>query len=468
MLLNEASTDWLGTKPVFYNEKTGAISYNMNEVIDFADFSINAQGLKNYLKFGYSVYGQTMVENVKFLDHSSTVKKNEDGSLTITKHDDVAEKLWNPGKTNGTQVFNEMIDTTRSWASSIREQNDNEKIILPLSGGLDSRLLTYSLKDSKDVYAYTYGLSARQSESFEAVKAGQVAKSCNINWKQLDLNKYLNEEYLSDWYSQYGPAVHLHGMYQLEFYRKILEDIGTSGDGGLNLLSGIIGDVFAGTVWVEDVHSPDELTNLGYLHGICIEDDICTLQSGNDIAEAYYEENKDKLADKNWCVLLTLRLKLMLLSYLLKTPTNLGMKTWSPFIIPEISMGMLNLDWSLKKNRVWQQAEFDKLNLNIGWEKDKCDYNMVIDIETLRKNPVRPLNVKLLSRVVKPDYVEAVNRMVTKKPMKVLPARPRTAQNMYNKAIRNYNSGIEKALVQYEILGSVERLLIDAENYSKN
>lgn len=456
MLLEQAATDWLNTKPVFYNEKTGAISHNMNEVIDYSDFSFDAEGLRNYLQFGYSVFGQTMVSNVKFLDHSSHIAKQPDGSLKIWQDEDVAEKLWNPGQTNGTEVFEKMIDTTRKWAEGI-----DETIILPLSGGLDSRLLTYSLMNQDKVNAYTYGLSARQRDSFEAVKAHQTASMCGINWEQIELDKYLSEEYLSQWFELYGPAVHLHGMYQLEFYKKIKSRYSTD---NLTLLSGIIGDVFAGTVRVNDIHSAHELTNLGYLHGICIEDDICTLSGKtNYIAEEYYEKNKDKIADKNWCVLLTLRLKLMLLSYLLKTPQSLGMNTWSPFIIPEISMGMLNLDWSLKNDRVWQQREFDKLNMNFGWEKGKCDYNMVLDIETLRKNPVRPLDVKLLGRVVDEKYVQQVNEYILKKPLRTLPAKPRTPQNIYNKLIRQYNGQIEKALVRYEILGSIERLLINYE-----
>ena len=60
-------TDWLNTKPVFYNEKTKKVSYNINDVIDYANLEFDPEGLGNYLDFGYSVLGHTPVKGVKFL-----------------------------------------------------------------------------------------------------------------------------------------------------------------------------------------------------------------------------------------------------------------------------------------------------------------------------------------------------------------------------------------------------------------
>ena len=91
---------------------------------------------------------------------------------------------------------------------------------------------------------------------------------------------------------------------------------------------------------------------------------------------------------------------------------------------------------------------------------------MVIDIETLRKNPVRPLDERLLGRVIAPEYVAAVNRQIIRKPLKSISAKPRTAANVYNKFVKCYNRKIDDALVRYQILGSVERLIKEAERRS--
>ena len=455
MLLDSATTDWLCTKPVFYNEKTGAISYNMRDVIDYSDFAFSAEGLKNYLKFGYSVYGQTMIENVKSLEHSSNIEKDAQGKLVITQADDIAEKLWNPERHNGTEVFESIIAATSDWAGS---QADSE-IVLPLSGGFDSRLLAYSVRGNKNVKSYSYGLSAKQENSFEVVKAKQVAKSCEIDWRSIELDEFLREDYLDRWYKLYGPSVHLHGMYQMEFYDKILD----RSDKKHSMLSGIIGDGWAGTVRISGIDNITSLAKLGYTHGMSVDENVCLLKGENHCEEAFFDKHRDKLRDENWRILYAMRFKMMLLNYLLKTPEYLGMDTWSPFLEPEIAMSILNLSWEEKTDRIWQQREFDKLGLNIGWEKDKCDYNMVLDIETLRKNPVRPLNEKLLGRVINPEYVAEVNKQILRKPMRVIPAKPRTMANMYNKMVKKYNKLIDEALISYEILGSIERLMIEAE-----
>lgn len=466
MLLESAKTDWLCQKPVFYNEKTGAISYDMEEVIDYSDFHISGEGLSNYLKFGYAVYGQTLVENVKSLDCSSVIEKLPGSGIKISHLEDEAERLYNPGQTNSSEVFASIIDATRNWASSLDKDN---RIILPLSGGYDSRLLAYSVRDEEKVHAYSYGLSADQRLSFEVIKAEQVAKVCGIEWQHIYLDKFLDKEYLDKWYGLYGPSVHLHGMYQMEFYDKILElEAGNNSAGKYSLLSGIIGDGWAGTVRIGDVNSLIDLPKIGYTHGMSIEEDICLYDNGivggktTESAEQFFNDNKDKLKDENWRIIFAMRFKMMLLHYLLKTPQSMGMATWSPFTDPQIAMSMLNLDWSLKDQRKWQQSEFDKINLEIGWEKSKCDYNMVIDIETLRKNPLTPLNVETLSKAVKREYVEEINRQIARKPLKSLAAKPKTIQNMYNKAVKKYNHSIDEALIRYEILGSVEKMMLRA------
>jgi len=425
-------------------------------VIDYSDFSFNAEGLRNYLKFGYSVFGQTMVENVRYLDCCSQISKKEDGSLKIEKLEDISRKLWNPGRSNGSEVFEKIINTASEWAG--REDSD---IILPLSGGLDSRLLAYSVRDKKNVYAYSYGLSADQSTSFEVVKARQVAKNCNLSWKQIELDSFLNDHYIDKWYDLYGASTHLHGMYQVEFFEKIAGERKSS---RMRMLSGIIGDGWAGTVRIPEINNVDDLAYLGYTHGMSVDENVCILKGGNENAQLFFEEHKDELEDENWRVLYAMRFKMLLLHYLLKTPEHYGMSGWSPFLDPEIAMDILNLDWTLKKDRKWQHEEFAKRNLELGWEKDKCDYNLVIDIETLRKNPVKPLNAKLLSEVINSEFVNEVNSLILKKPLRVLPAKPKTAKNIYNKAIRKYNDKIDKALISYEILGSVEKLLENARN----
>lgn len=93
MILDHAQTDWLGSKPVFYNEKTKKISYDIEEVIDYSNLEFHTEGLRNYLKFGYSVWEQTPIKHVKFLRYASEIRKNEDGELEIKRLSDPWETV---------------------------------------------------------------------------------------------------------------------------------------------------------------------------------------------------------------------------------------------------------------------------------------------------------------------------------------------------------------------------------------
>lgn len=64
MMNNLFKTDWLASKSVFYNKKTKKISYNINDVIDWINFSIDQEGLYLYVLFGYSILGKTPIKNV--------------------------------------------------------------------------------------------------------------------------------------------------------------------------------------------------------------------------------------------------------------------------------------------------------------------------------------------------------------------------------------------------------------------
>ncbi len=61
--------DWLGSIPVFYNQKELIVSTLSNFCIK--NKTVHDEGLANFCEFGYSVFGQTMLEDVKFMSYNS-------------------------------------------------------------------------------------------------------------------------------------------------------------------------------------------------------------------------------------------------------------------------------------------------------------------------------------------------------------------------------------------------------------
>jgi hypothetical protein len=462
MLLEYAETDWLGSRPVFYNEKTGKISYNINEVIDYASLRFHPEGLRNYLKFGYTILGQTAIQDVKALRHDSSISKDADGKLHIEEHEDSLLKLYGMNKKTGTDVFEELLASVRQYVG----KEDNE-IVLPLSSGYDSRLLALACSQANrdKINAFSYGYSVRQYDSYETVRASVMADRLNIRWKHIPLGDYY--AYIDEWNDLYGISVHAHGMYQMEFYKKIMKHMtdimGYSGD--LSLVSGIIGDAWAGSVRIGSVNSPEDLIKLGYTHGICIDEDICLVgKDTNELKNGFLEEHRQQLKEENWRTIYAMRMKMMLLHYLLTTPSAYGMKTYSPFLDKNLAIDMLNLDWSEKTERRWQKECFEKYGLDIEWMKSKCDFTSTLNELAICRNPLQPLNVYMLSRIVKKEYVEWVNEVIAKKPMNYISAKPKTPQNMYNKFVRRMNADWRKANNGYMVLLPLQRVMEKAEN----
>lgn len=398
------TTDWLGSEPLYYNERTGAVSRQIYDVIDPAHIELHPEGFNNYLAFGYSVFGQTPLVDVKYLPHSSRLTKTATG-LTVTTLPDIAETHLK-SSTSETEALDRFKDAVTTWENSFTGE-----IVLPLSGGFDSRLLNHFITDKTRVRAFTYGTSEPPSRSFEVVNARAIATALGESWQRIDLTDYLSR--IADWERLYGPATHAHGMYQLEFFNHLKARVGA----GAQVLSGIIGDAWAGSVKIPDITSPASLTPLGYSHGMHAEVSMSLLRSTDDLRQAYFTTHQDRLRDPRWRVLESMRFKMVLLSYLLTVPRSLGLPTWSPFIIPEVALGMLTIDPTRRANRQWQRdffAQFPALNVERRLFKDRKN---TLNLQALRtQKPLPPLQVEVLGTYVQPTYIEWINTTLARAP----------------------------------------------------
>jgi len=397
-------TDWLGSEPIYYNERTGAVSRQIHEVIDPTRIELHPEGFNNYLAFGYSVFGQTPLCDVKYLPHSSRLQKTATG-ITITTLPDVANTHLGT-QTSEAEALERFAQAVSAW-----EHRYVGEIVLPLSGGFDSRLLNHFITDKQRVRAFTYGTSERPHWSFEVINAHQIATALNEPWERIALTDFFSR--MSDWEKLYGPATHAHGMYQLEFFTHIKNRVSP----GAQVLSGIIGDAWAGSVKIPDITSPETLTPLGYSHGMHADAEASLLVSEPSLRHTYFSLHRDRLRDPRWRVIESMRFKMILLSYLLAVPRSLGLPTWSPFIIPEVALGMLTIDPKRRVNRQWQRDFFSKFPaLNVERRIFKYRKN-TLNLDALRtQTPLPPLQLSVLGEYVKPAYLEWINTTLTRAP----------------------------------------------------
>jgi hypothetical protein len=110
--------------------------------------------------------------------------------------------------------------------------------ILPLSSGLDSRLIAAVGADlGVNLHAYAWG----KPESTDVVYSRQIARTLGYPWKHVDLPSDFLVKYTPQWADMLGSSMHFHGMYQMSFLDALnSEPVGS-------LVSGYAGDVLSGS-----------------------------------------------------------------------------------------------------------------------------------------------------------------------------------------------------------------------------
>lgn len=393
-------TDWLGYPPVFYNTSMGAVGHSLPEVLDPGSIEIDPVGFNDFLRFGFSVFGRTPVRDIRFLRHSSRLTVGAGGELKVEERPDPVDE-WIGKSSEEDEVLGRIQRRVSEW-----ENRCEGRIILPLSGGFDSRLLASMINDGERVRAYSYGLSRPQSLSTEVVYAREVARRLGFEWMNVELGGF--HRYLDEWDQLFGAAVHAHGMYHLEFYREVVAREGT----GHPLLSGIIGDAWSGNVRIPAIESPRDVEKLAYTHGVHASVEASRFSGAGSGMEEYFEAQRERLRTPAVRVVEAMRIKMMLLSYLFRVPQHLGFRPWSPFLDIDIAMSMLSLPPERRADRRWQREYFARRGLDIEASPPPARPENTLDLQGLAHHPPPALNVEPLSEVVDAAYAQEVNRVL--------------------------------------------------------
>ncbi|TYR37746.1 hypothetical protein FXV77_00165 [Sphingobacterium phlebotomi] len=390
--------NWVGCGTVFYHEKTGAVGASIEDVIDYANLEIDLKGLAAYLDYGYAVFGHTPVKYVKFLLPNETLRV-VNGKIQVAEQEDrIVDELGKQTKEG--DVLGLMEERVNTWASSFQED-----ILIPTSGGFDSRLLNVLLKDRKRIHAYTYGTSYNQNLSREVVYAKALSERLGTHWQRIDLGKF--NTYMPEWYARYGVSIAASGTYHMEFFDQIAN---IEKHKKLHLLSGIIGDAWAGAVAIPEIKTLELYRKLGHTHGMSA-DATQAMDVGykDELVAPLFEKQKEFLELPAYRILATMRTKMMMLQFLITLPAHYGFEAYSPFLDQDIAIAMLNLAPERRANRQWQRDFFKKHNLLFEEEKHQYTYQNSLNYYALLNHPLEPLNVSVLREVIRPAYLEWIN-----------------------------------------------------------
>lgn len=339
--------NWLNEKPSFFNphSTSGAQGSGNKPGLEISDF-----GLAAYWSAGFSVFGATPLSNLKFtLPWQKTAFRNN--SIEAYNADDEAYGFF--CELSPKSPRQQLMD----FRDLVVEQVENHKgeVVLPLSGGLDSRLLLWALSscDKSKVFCFSYGTSNPQNVSYEVQVAKAMAEKHAFQWEHIQLGQF--NHYFTEWLDLFGTTTHAHGMYQYEFYLRILEH--RFFDNPL-VISGSVGDLWAGNGSPIRISEPSDLKALFLNHGMRGHPSgLMNFRANlNHLLSEFWDGNRQFFRDPLFNVVQLARTKMMLLRYLADIPESLGFSTWRPFHTPLVALSMLKLDQKLRKNREWQRS----------------------------------------------------------------------------------------------------------------
>jgi len=394
--------DWLSGIPVFYNKKDLIVSTLPLKCL--TDKTIDKEGLQDFMEFGYSVFEHTIFENVRFMRYFSQLEINENIQI-LYKPDPVEEII----KSDETVDETEVLDEIDNYLSEI-EKNTKGPIIIPTSGGYDSRLMNLLTRDKSRIYSYSYGGSKIQTESSEVVFAKKLSEILKTKWKQIELDNYYI--YFEKWFRLFGFSTHLHGMYQIDFYKKIL-DTDNFEDQAL-LLSGIVGDAWAGKSYKFKIDSYKDLYKLGLSHDLNLDLKYSKLVVEDSAKKEFLNKYGKNINHEHFQIISLIRIKVVLLSYLTQIPEYFGLISYTPFLNFNIVSKMLKIPANRRENRKWQTDFFTKNRINLNSMQLKYTKSNTLYLDVFKKSKFELLDVGLLNEFISEQHLNHINRNIEK------------------------------------------------------
>lgn len=394
--------DWLGSIPVYYNLVQSSVS-TLSLLCSQDERDLSTEGVGYFLKNGYSSFEMTIFENVKFLRYFSRLRIDCEGLKVIYLDDPILTNAFLGGSTSE-------IDALSIIANEVNHLvgDSSKSVVIPTSGGFDSRILNHAVRDKDRIKSFTYGIGKDQSKSFEAVYAKRISEVIGVEWNQIFLENFL--EYSDDWFHLYGFSVHLHGMYQIEFYKKVVNFLRVDDD--MFLLSGIVGDAWAGSVRNISISKKDDVSKLFYTHGMSVNSRYLK-NFDTSSQDSFWKDHSKYLANERYAVVMLVRTKMILLSYLMEVPTYFGFKCVSPFLDYEVVQSMLSIPVERRRDRIWQKDFFKRLHLNIEDWGIKTRKDNSLNFIQAYSNEFEKLDTSRINHCIENGRVEWINKQLS-------------------------------------------------------
>jgi hypothetical protein len=200
-------------------------------------------------------------------------------------------------------------------------------------------------------------------------------------------------------------------MYHIEFYKKILKIHNVSDN---TFLSGIVGDIWAGSINYKSISGWFDLINLGYTHGLNLDTKYLINSNENLLKKSYFKEHQKYFENDKLNAVFTIRMKLILISYLTQIPEYFGMSVWTPFLNFETVKLTLSLPEVRRNNRVWQKQFFESISLDLENMNLNSNKGNNLDFSAARNANLDPINISVMSEYIDANKLIEINSRLKK------------------------------------------------------
>jgi len=219
--------DYAGTIPVFYSQKHGALVVSNIEPCVFigSDSSfddISYENLYGFLRYSHFIWDETAWKSIYQMLPDCRYRFSHQGTLVQSDYLETVKATDSRAHLSDGQVAKELFELNRTLVE--RSLADAPEIVLPLSSGYDSRMIFSVLANDKEFAGrfrcFTYGSSG----SIEVESGRRLSNLKRVSWHQVELPcAFLKQRYLRAISDIFGASLHMHGMYQIEFYEELKE-----------------------------------------------------------------------------------------------------------------------------------------------------------------------------------------------------------------------------------------------------
>jgi len=231
--------DWAAALTVFHaSQSCGSVVSTLETIVvqttDLSPDRFSKRGLVELLLLGQFLGTDTLYEPMEVVKPDSHVIWQQ-GKLKTSK------RLWTVQASDAHYSTSRpiLLDTLHDLtcqAVSGALASEESPILLPLSSGMDSRLIAcVAAENHLQVEAFSYG----SKEWAEVYFARQIAEAFKFPGHNVDLGVNYRADFVRNWLDWFGSSLHAHGMYQFPFLKCI------EGRGGM-IPNGFYGNNMAG------------------------------------------------------------------------------------------------------------------------------------------------------------------------------------------------------------------------------